>query len=123
MSFQMDKMEKDGVKLEYKDAILYISGIITSQKPGEFLDPYFTDFNEKAAKSGLKEITVDIRELSYLNSAGIRSLVDWILAMEELPADKKYKINILCSSQHQWQKTSINSLTFLSPSLVTKKEV
>jgi len=67
MSFNIASIEQDGVKLEVKENILLFSGNMVSQNPRDFLDPFFSKFHEIVVANNSKEVTIDIRQLSFLN--------------------------------------------------------
>ena len=69
----------------------------------------------------VKDIIVDITNLRFLNSAGIRELVDWVMKLNSLTEDEKYKIKFLCSSEHKWQESSISTLIYLNPEFTSKE--
>lgn len=123
MSINMEPVNESGVLLEMKDTSLKISGNITSPNPNDFIDPFLSNMHKQIIDRGVKEITMDVTQLSFLNSAGIRCLVDWILLLEELPEDQQYTVNIIYSSKHLWQESSMSTLVYLNPSLVRKEKI
>lgn len=123
MPIKIASVHEAGVKLEVKGNILYISGNIISETPGVFMAPFLRSLHENIVKNGLKTITLNVTELTFLNSSGIRELVDWILLLEELPAEKQYSINIIYNSRHLWQESSVSTLVYLNPNLVTKEKI
>ena len=76
------------------------------------------ELHEKIVNNHLKEIDVDVRELNFLNSRGIREFVFWIMSNEKLSINQKYNINIIYTKKKAWQKMSFTTLALLSPKLV-----
>lgn len=123
MAISMETIIVDGVKMEVAGTTLNITGNIISPNPGHFMEPFLADFHKKVITAGYKSIVLDVTQLTFLNSAGIRALVDWILLLEELQPEKQYSIKILYSSKHLWQESSMSTLVYLNPNLISKEKV
>ncbi|MCP4344001.1 MAG: hypothetical protein GY795_00565 [Desulfobacterales bacterium] len=92
----------DDYKIAYQDSVISISGKL-SLMPEEYGE--IAQFFKKILESAHKEITLDIKELAYLNSSGIKVVcVNLILEAEEI---KGLKMKILCSEEYIWQKETI----------------
>jgi anti-anti-sigma regulatory factor len=95
-----------------KDTVI-LTGEIDDRYPQEFLDPFFDRVIAKMAE----EVTIDIRELNFINSSGIKSLVNFLLKRKP-----KSKITILSSIQERWQSTSLSLLQNLDcENIIIKK--
>jgi hypothetical protein len=95
-----------------------IVGDIDMQDPSVILDPLFDKIHSGAMASGLKTVEFDLRQLTFLNSSGIKAIAKWIMSLATAPADKKYVIKILQNKGISWQTTSLPTLTFLVPGAV-----
>jgi hypothetical protein len=62
---------------------------------------------EKAANSQAEEITVDLRELSFLNSGGINILSRFLLKVRN---HQTSNLTILANQAHAWQRKSLRNL-------------
>jgi hypothetical protein len=113
-------VSKSGIEMRSEGDTVYFSGSINHPRPGEFMEPFIQNVHDTIVQSGLKEIRVDITELRFLNSAGIRELVDWVMKMTALPDDKKYKIQFVCSAEHKWQESSMSTLIYLNSEKLSK---
>ncbi|MCP4112067.1 MAG: hypothetical protein GY749_42160 [Desulfobacteraceae bacterium] len=88
--------------VQYQDSVISISGKL-SLMPEEYEE--IAQFFKKILESAHKEITLDIKELAYLNSSGIKAVcVDLILQAAEI---KYLKMKILCSEEYTWQKETV----------------
>jgi hypothetical protein len=95
-----------------------IVGEIDMQDPSVVLDPLFAKVHKGVMDAGLKTVEFDLRQLTFLNSSGIKAIAKWIMNLATAPADKKYVIKILQNKAISWQTTSLPTLTFLVPGAV-----
>lgn len=96
------KIEGDGYTVTYRDGQVKISG-----KLSLMLEDYseLEAFFKKIIDSVPSELTLDIRNLEYLNSSGIKTIcVGLILEAADVEG---LRMKILCSNQYTWQKETI----------------
>lgn len=84
------------------------------------LDEFFADVF--AASSECREVIVDILGLEYMNSSSFKSLLTWIVRVQDLPAERKHKIRFLSNPELHWQKRSLHSLASMAGDLVEVEE-
>ncbi|MBN2532766.1 MAG: hypothetical protein JXB88_07745 [Spirochaetales bacterium] len=113
-------VSNSGIDMKATGTTVYISGSINHPRPGEFMEPFIQEAHESIVTNNIQEIKVDITNLKFLNSAGIRELVDWVMKLNHLPEEKKYKIEFLCSSEHKWQESSMSTLIYLNSNYLSK---
>ncbi len=82
------------------------------------LDRFLTGVHQDARQHQLRKVVMDVRELAFLNSSCLKSLVTWILGIKELPADQRYQVTFLSSPQLNWQQRSLFAISSLAPELV-----
>jgi hypothetical protein len=95
-------IEEKGYKAEYEHNKITLSG-----KLSLMLEDYgkLEEFFEKVIGSRPSEITLDIRNLEYLNSSGIKTIcVSLILEAADI---EDLQMKILCSNRYTWQKETI----------------
>ena len=117
----MDKIEtvkEDDVTLSFKENTVYISGNIVQIKPELYMHDFFTELHQYVLENEIKRVDVDITKLKFLNSAGIKVLIDWIILITELSEDNRYQLFFICDSKSFWQETSINTLAIIDSSIV-----
>jgi len=83
------------------------------------LDRFMTAVHEEARRIDAKEVVVDLRELEFINSSCLKSLVWWISSVNELAADRQYRITFLSSPAMYWQRRSLTALAGLASDLVS----
>ena len=119
----IETIKQDKVEISVDDIdtgfIISISGDIDMEDPGILLDPIFNKAHEGMLSNKLKSIILDLKKLAFLNSSGIKAIAKWIMKLSEIPDNKGYSIRILYDKATTWQVTSLPTLTFLVPGVVT----
>ena len=67
-----------------------------------------------AANAAPEQLTLDLRELKFLNSSGINTLSKFIIQVRKHPATK---VLVRGSTEHPWQGKSLKNFQRLLPSL------
>ncbi|OHD08628.1 MAG: hypothetical protein A2086_16420 [Spirochaetes bacterium GWD1_27_9] len=104
-----------------KENIVHLSGIVDQRNPQEFLNIFFNRIKEEVSQEKLNEISFDITNLNFLNSSGLKALLNWIIALSKLKKEDKFKIVFLCSKEILWQKRSLMPLSLIAPDIVILK--
>jgi hypothetical protein len=117
---KIDSVTNSGIDMKVEGNTVFLSGSINHPRPGEFMEPFIQQVHEGILENNISEVKVDITGLKFLNSAGIRELVDWVMKLNHLPEEKKYKIQFLCSSEHKWQESSMSTLIYLNSTYLSK---
>ena len=99
--------------------LITIDGIIDMEDPGIILDPFFQSVHQSSIQNNIRKINVNLTGLSFLNSSGIKCLAKWVLSLSQVSEDKRYKIIIKQNPTITWQKTSLITLTFAAPGLIS----
>ena len=86
-------------------------------KPG--LDQYVAALHEEACRLGATKVVIDFRELEFMNSSSFKVFVTWLAQVQELPADKQYRIHFLSNPSMHWQRRSLAALSCFAVNLVT----
>lgn len=103
---------------------VYFNGDIDLLNPEEMLEPYFMKLHNLALKMKCKKISLDFKELFFMNSSGIKSLIKWLSKNSEMPRDKQYKFTLLENREIAWQEASFKLMSLLiSPELVEIQRV
>jgi hypothetical protein len=100
---------------------LSLTGAIEMRDPGVLLNPYWIRVDEETRKLGIKQVEVDLRDLSFMNSSGLLTLVRWITRAKSHTAEA-YRINLRFDRNVTWQRASIPTLAKLAPEIVTATE-
>ena len=120
MGLEVREVNEKGVTLKVDNDIVYFIGNIDSRQPGELMSQFFVEVPSQLVSKSFKEVNVDITQLQFLNSSGIKELAKWIMTLNSTPEDKKYKIGFICDKNLVWQDTSISTLTLLNPDYIGK---
>ena len=102
---------------------LSIAGAIEMRDPGDVLNPYWNMIDEEVRRRKLKRVEVDMRDLNFMNSSGILTLVRWITKAKSHPATDSYQMVLKYDRNVTWQRTSIPTLAKLAPNIVVSSEI
>lgn len=64
------------------------------------------------------EVIVDFKDLEFMNSSCFRSFVSWVSDVQDLPADKQYRIRMLSNASMLWQRRSLHALKTFASNLI-----
>jgi hypothetical protein len=103
------------VGLRVEGETVFVVGEIDQLSPRDFMAGFIEIVHNMALGEGLMEVKVDVTELAFLNSSGIKEFLSWILRRNRIPADKKYKINFLFDPAVAWQPITLPRLRDLDP--------
>ncbi len=75
-------LTSDGVSLvpRVEGDVLRIamSGAVEMRDPGVVLNPYWNALDDEVRIRGIRRVELDLRDLNYMNSTGILTLVRWV---------------------------------------------
>lgn len=77
-----------------------------------------TGAHSEAQRLSVKEVAVDLTELEFLNSSGIKHFVTWLRDASML-GDAAYNIRLISSPMIPWQRRSLHALQCFAPKLLT----
>jgi hypothetical protein len=86
------------------------------------LDMLLDRVHAEARRLGVKEAVVDLRQLEFMNSSCFKSFVSWITDIQELDADRQYKVRFISNPNMHWQKRSLHSLRCFAVELISVTE-
>jgi len=119
-SFEPLKLERVTITVGDDDSGLSIkmSGMIDMRDPTLDILPYLLKIHEEVLKKSLKNIKADFTDLTFMNSSGIKTIISWIMKLNDVPAEKRYKINIIYNPNITWQESSIQVMQQLFPDFI-----
>jgi hypothetical protein len=100
-----------------------VAGAIEMRDPGEVLNPYWNALDDEALRHHIQRVEVDLRDLSFMNSSGILTLVRWITRAKGHPAGAGYTLVLKYDRNVTWQRTSVPTLAKLAPGIVVATEI
>ena len=106
------KSDDYSVSYEPEIATVYFKGEISLSKSSDYT-PIVNLLNESASSSA-KTMTLDVKELQFLNSSGISMLSKFVLGLRK---NKSTQLVVLGSKKVPWQNKSLKNLERLLPGL------
>ena len=102
-----------------------VSGAVEMRDPGDVLNPYWNAVDEQARERSLRRVELDLRDVSFMNSSGILTLVRWITKLKgiQLKGEPVYQLVLEYDRNVTWQRTSIPTLAKLAPAAVITSEI
>jgi hypothetical protein len=100
------------VELREENRTIKFVGELSLGGPQEY--SLIKDLLELSTKNEPENITIDLRELSFLNSSGISMLSKFVIGLRKY---KLLQLIILGSEQIPWQKKSLKNLQKFLPGL------
>jgi hypothetical protein len=83
------------------------------------LDGFVDAVHSEAQRLHPSAVRVDLRQLEFMNSSCLRSLVRWIGHIEHLDSVERYRLTLVSSPDLVWQKRSLLALTLLASEVVS----
>jgi hypothetical protein len=93
-----------------------LRGDSDAREAGPQLDAYLVQRVHPAAlQAGLRDLRLDVTALEFLNSAGIKALVNWLLALKKQPPEQRYTIELRYDEAITWQGKGLKPLACVAP--------
>jgi hypothetical protein len=108
-------------RLEGDTLRITMTGAVEMRDPGDVLNPYWTFVDNEARRLKLKLIELDMRDLNFMNSSGILTLVRWITRCKSQPGG--YRLVLRFDRNVTWQRSSVPTLAKLAPEVVVSAEI
>jgi hypothetical protein len=83
------------------------------------LDRFLREVHGEAQRCLAEEVTVDVRQLEFMNSSCLKCFVWWISTVQEQPGEGRYRIVFVSSPSVYWQRRSLNALACLANEIIT----
>ncbi len=83
------------------------------------LDHFLREVHNEARRCLAEEVTVDVRQLEFMNSSCLKSFVWWISTVQEQAGDGRYRIVFVSSPTVYWQRRSLNALACLANEIIS----
>jgi hypothetical protein len=98
-----------------------MAGAVEMRDPGDVLNPYWTLIDEEAVRRNVKVVELDVRDLNFMNSSGILTLVRWITRCKS--HENGYRLVLQYDRNVTWQRSSMPTLAKLAPNVVVSAEI
>ncbi len=73
----------------------------------------------EALSTKATEVSLDVRDVSFMNSSCFTKLIGWVTRVRELATESRYKIRIKSNQQVLWQRRSLHALQCFAVDLIT----
>jgi hypothetical protein len=122
----LQPLSTDGVsivpRLEGDVLQVAMSGAVEMRDPGSVFNPYWNSLDDEVLRRGVKRVVLDLRNLNFMNSSGILTLVRWVTRAKG-HGNKPYTIDLRYDRNVTWQRTSVPTLAKLAPEIVTATDI
>jgi hypothetical protein len=108
-------------RLDGETLRIAMTGAVEMRDPGDVLNPYWKFIDDEARRLKIKLIELDLRDLNFMNSSGILTLVRWITRCKSQPDG--YRLVLRFDRNVTWQRTSVPTLAKLAPEVVVSAEI
>jgi len=107
---QVEPLVLEGVEITAQRDVVVMKGVLSMRSPSETVTPFLRRVHAAAADAGIKKITVDLTQLRFMNSASIRSLVDWVEWIRKEPESRRYRLVFVTKPDVSWQQTTLAAI-------------
>ena len=96
------------LSLEQIDGIphVFFKGEVDMRDPSLQILPYLMTIHDLMLENNIPEINVDFKELLFMNSSGLKVLINWIMKLKDIEQSGRYIINFIYDSKITWQTSS-----------------
>jgi hypothetical protein len=122
MAIDLPSVEEEGLEL---GPVPGIPGRYRFAGTGEaegaaVLDRFLGQLHQQALAREIREVTLELMELEFINSSCLKAMVAWIYKVDT--EGRPYKIRLLRDPSLHWQRTSVATLQRLAPDVVSIEE-
>lgn len=119
----IDLPKVDGLTIELvAPQTLRLKGTLTRRETSKDLSGFFESLHRSAVSQKLREFSIDVTELTFVNSSSIRLFIDWaVWAKDE--ASHAYVLKFVTSRQITWQQTAFSALKSLMKEVVSVERI
>jgi len=107
------------VDASFADGVLssrFVGTADVEAKP--YLDEVVKKLHSEAQRLAATKVEVDFRELEFMNSSSFKVFVAWLAMVQDLAADKQYRIHLRSNPNLHWQRRSLAALSCFAVDLV-----
>jgi hypothetical protein len=80
------------------------------------LERFLGLLHEELLAQGLKQVSVELEQFTFINSSCLKALVSWVYKVDT--SGRPYTIVMLRNPRMHWQKSSLSTLQRLAPQVV-----
>lgn len=121
MGFQFPPNLAEGFHISLQDAgptwVVECSGVLDSPDASVTIQPHLLALHKAVVTAKIHSVRLDVQDLSYINSNGIKSFMAWFLAANHA-RDHRYGIEVTYDPDRRWQPVSFEAMERLAPKVV-----
>ena len=82
------------------------------------IDSLLKALHEEALRLQVREVTIDLTQLEFMNSSCFKAFVTWIGNLQDLESPKQYSIVFKSDDNKHWQRRSLEALSCFAVDLI-----
>lgn len=115
MDVFIQEIENGKGTMSYRNGNIAMFGEIYDLNSGKLIGDFLTEVFR--ATEGIDAVCFDMKDLIYINSSGIKSIVQWLMEMKNQRSS--VKIKFIYNSNISWQASCLQPLKIISPNTVS----
>lgn len=100
--------------LSMRDKVIKLKGEIDIPYPDKIMRPFFEEIHQMVLAEKIMAVKVNVQDLTFMNSSGIKEIMTWVLKQKILPDRQKYRIVFQCNPTIGWHEISFTSIMWLN---------
>jgi hypothetical protein len=117
VAIKLPMIEEEGLVLGPVEGIGRVRFAGTGEAEGaRVLDRFLGLLHDEALSQELREVTIELAELEFINSSCLKAMVAWIYKVDT--EGRPYTIRLVRDAAMHWQRTSLATLQRLAPEVV-----
>lgn len=120
LNIEPHHFENADASLDYDNDVLCLtlSGDIDMRDTSiEFL-PFLLKIHDSLVQNNVQKLKLNLLNLTFMNSNGIKSIINWIMKVTELPEKIQYRVYISANTDIAWQESTLPVLQKLFPDFI-----
>jgi hypothetical protein len=82
------------------------------------VDSFLRRLHERALTDKVRQVTVDLRSLDFMNSSCFKAFVSWIDRLQGTAPDARYNVKFIHDERKHWQSRSLGALAGFAVDLI-----
>lgn len=87
-------------------------------RAADALGRFVREADVAAIAARLDAVTIDLRQLEFMNAVCLRELAAWVSRLQAMPADRRYRLRFVIDPNRHWQRLSLPMLKCFGTELV-----
>ena len=92
---------------------------VASYSALDALELMLSRLHEVAERTSVDETIVDLRELEFMSSSCLKTMIAWINEIQLMDADRRYRVRLVSNPSVLWQRRGLESLRCFASDLIT----